>query len=348
MNSLPNSRTCRRESINNLIIRLMLFCIWATSIESFAGAGPPTIKNCSNKWTLTNVTTGMSFGDFTVESGSGTITLNSGSSRTPAGALSLVSAGMVVQSHQISVNNTKSNTCGLLGITFEWRRDPGNDPMTGPGNPIPVSSPLLYVPNETGSPFSLPTVTIYPATLPMTVEITALMTATSVQTSGPYASNRYTLRLRQDKGKKEIDGSSTSTSFNPLALVAGAAMDFGTIAAGSVATAVSVNAFGSVTAPAGSGNALVTISAGSALTFTIQGDAGLAYSLNIADGILDDGGPGAPMAITITGDDRPALDGNPQTVTVTGSLLVGIDQAGGNYSSMQGSGVPIAITADYN
>ena len=53
------------------------------------------------------------------------------------------------------------------------------------------------------------------------------------------------------------------------------------------------------------------------------------------------------MAVTITGDDRPAtLDGTVQTVTAIGDLSVGANQAKGNYSTANGT--PIVITIDYN
>lgn len=143
-------------------------------------------------------------------------------------------------------------------------------------------------------------------------------------------------------------GTATATVIQPLVLAVTSPMDFGSVAAGAAASTLSVAVGGAVT-ETGGGDAVVINGTGSALAFTITGLSGQTYALTIDDGILDDGaGSGAPMAVTITGDDRPAtLDGTAQTITVTGDLDVAAGQVAGDYSTATG-GTPILITANYN
>ena len=139
----------------------------------------------------------------------------------------------------------------------------------------------------------------------------------------------------------------TATILDPVVLAAGANMDFGTIASGANATTVSVSAAGTVTAPAGAGNAVVTNSAGAAMTFDVTAANGIAYVLSIADGVLDTAaGAATTMTVTNFGDDASLTGtGAVETVTVTADLLVGANQEGGAYSTANDTA--IAITADY-
>lgn len=352
MNRFPNKHKCNKYPVNAIVSGLLFLYILTFLIDSFAAPGPPTENRCKRKWTVTNAngTTGMKFGDFAVNGSSGTITLNTGSTRTASPTIDLISAGGVVSSHQIVIDNTlrRSADCAAYGIDIDWIVDPDGTSMSGPapGPPIGLSSVNVYI---NGVDTTLPTGIVTTYTLPLSVEITSTMTTSNTQSSGTYTSPNYEIGVTQAGTTTSLTGTADTIASAPVTVARGATMSFGTIAAGSNPTTVSVDAAGAVTAPAGAGNALVTISAGSPLTFTINGENGLAYNLNIGDASLDDGSVGAAMALTITGDDRPpTLTGVDQTVTATGDLLVGAGQAKGTYRTDTGSGVPIVITINYN
>ena len=144
-----------------------------------------------------------------------------------------------------------------------------------------------------------------------------------------------------------INGVANATILEPVTLTPGAAMSFGTIAAGSNATTVSVDSAGNVTAPAGAGNAVVTVAAGAALTFDIQAANGVGYTVSIADGVLDTvGGSGATMTVSNFAHSASGTGtGAAETVTVTADLAVGANQPAGSYSTANDTA--IVITADY-
>jgi len=146
----------------------------------------------------------------------------------------------------------------------------------------------------------------------------------------------------------QIDGVATANILEPVTLALGNTMSFGSIASGTNATTVSVDAAGLVTALAGAGNAVVTDSGGLALTFDVQAALNVAYVLNIADGALEASPASAvgPMAVSNFGDNATLLgSGAVETVTVTADLLVGANQDEGFYSTANDTA--IVITADY-
>lgn len=350
MNMMLNKQKQDTHLINSLVTVTLALCILVISISSYAGAPPPNLNQCKTKWVINNITTGMQFGDFALNSASsGTITLNTGSTRSESTSIDLISAGSVVSTHQLVIDNTlaQSATCAGYGIDIAWVSNPDGSNMTGPapGPGIGISAVKVYI---EGVETALPTGNVTTYTLPLNLEITSRMTTSTSQTSGLYTSPVYEIGLTPLTGAIiSTTGTATTTAYKPISVTKGATMDFGTIAAGSNETVVSVDASGFVTAPAGSGNAVVTISAGAALTFIINGENGLSYNLTVSDAVLDDGSVGAPMAVTITGDDRPVtLNGADQTVTVTADLTVGASQEKGTYTTVQGS--PIVITINYN
>ena len=341
MRTLLNIHRTSERSVNILVTRILLLCIFIIPSNSFAA---PNINNCKSSWVLTNETPGMQFGDFSVDSGPGTITLNAGSTRTASVTIDLMSAGGAVSSHQMTIDNTRGQGCAAFGIEIAWVVDPEGSLMSGPGSDMAISNTTVYI---AGEETTLSTGVRTDFQLPLKVEIVSTLTTASTQAAGTYTSPAYEIAVTQSNKTVSQTGTASAIAYTPLTLTLGPEMDFGTIASGSNATTVSVNAAGAVSAPPGAGNAVVTVAAGAPLTFNIQGANGLAYNLNIADGLLADGATGAAMPVTITGDDRPAvLDGTVQTVTATADLSVGANQSQGNYSTANGS--PIVITLDYN
>jgi len=345
IHNMVNRKNIPKSRAPSAVLPQFFAILLAITIVGDAIAVPPPIGQCERRWRFTSNNAGLVFGSFSIES-AGTVTLTGGGARTSTGGIDLIASP--VSSYKVTIDNRKSPECNAYDITIDWNNgnSPDNRPMPNNNPEISVSNTMVVF-SDAGLQ-TLP-YTYKPASLPFDIEVTASMDPVVGLPAGDYTSNGYKLTIQQgNRTKKSRKAVSTATAITPLTIVSGAVMDFGAIAAGSVATTVSVDAFGTVTAPAGSGNAIVTISTGSPLTFTIQGEANQAYNLNITDGILDDGGSGATMPVTITGDDRPTLDGNPQLVTVTGDLLVGGSQAGGSYSTGFGSGTPIVVTIDYN
>ena len=153
------------------------------------------------------------------------------------------------------------------------------------------------------------------------------------------------------------DGVATATIVAPITLTAGADMSFGSISAGTAASTVNVSSGNLVAVTVG--DAVVTDDAGAALTFALTAALDASYSISIADGVLGDGGTNTMTVsnfvssgnlVTDGGDGSSATGtgtGNPETVTVSADLAVAANQPAGDYSTANGNGTPIVITADY-
>lgn len=355
MNLLLNRKKHRKNPVNTLISRLVVSCILTISISSFAAPPPPSINVCKSRWTLTNITPGMQFGDFTVESGTGTIALNGGAARTSGGTVNLVSAGNAVNSHQISITNTKDPVvCATYGITIAWNVDPTATPMLGAGNDITMSNVLVDIPGETGSPFDLLSLpySFVPASLPVVIEITSQMNTLSFpQLSGAYTSAVYDIGVIQGGTNASGTGIADTFSITPLTLAPGVNMDFGQISSGSAGGTIILNEISGARS-VGSGDADVVSDAavGTPGTFTIMGDVGLTFNISYTNGSLTNaaGGNAIPIssftdttaAITLTGGADPFSVG--ATLTLSGS------HPAGNYSTANPGGVPYGITVNYN
>lgn len=357
MKLLLNWKKTRKQPVNPLTVsdltsRILLFCILAASLNSYSA---PTLNQCRNRWALTNVTPGMQFGDFAIGLGSGTITLNSGSSRTAGGTVDLVSAGSAVNSHQISVNNTQDPGCAIYGIVLDWQRDPASRPLTGPGSAIPISNVMVYIPGQTGSPFTLPTPTLYldPMSLPLTIEVTAQIDTAAPQTGGLYQSSR-SYRMQISQGGTTTRGSRSSAeafAITPLTLTPGIAIDFGQISSGSMGGTIILNAVsGARTVGSGDADVVNNAIAGTPGTFTVQGNAGLSFNISYVNGSLTDSAGG--NAITISGftdtSSGMALTGGADSFSVGATLTLPGSQPAGNYSTANPGGIPYSVTVNYN
>lgn len=348
MSRSANNNRSLRIVVKSLITRLVLLGMLTTSVSSLAGGGPPTIDNCDNRWRLDNITTGMSFGDFSVEGTPGTITLNAGSSRTGDSNIDLVSAGSPVNSHKITVSNRKSDTCGTFPLEFSWSTDPADRDMTGPDTAIDVHSAKLYIPSI--GTYTLPTGIINLPTLPVDIEIIANMTTSGTQTSGAYSSGNYRLVLTQNGVDKARRGSSDTFSINPMVLTPGVAMDFGQIASGSTGGALVMDTAGARSVASGDADVVSNAVSGTAGTFTIQGDPGLTFSISYINGSLTDTLGGNAMTITGFTDTSAGLilSGGADPFSVGASLILNGAQSAGYYSTTNPGGVPYSITVNYD
>lgn len=341
---------CRSTVIKSFYCIILFLCATVISLESYA---VPSVWQCRNSWRLTNITPGMQFGDFAISSGSGTITLTGGSSRTAGGAVDLASAGHAVNSHQISITNTRDPACAIYGIVLEFRRGPESRPMTGPGSSIPMTNVLVYVPGESGSPFTLPTPTLYldPTSLPVTIEITAQMDTAFPQTGGLYRSRQYSIQLTQRNRSVRSSGRADTFVITPLTLSPGLNMDFGQIASGSSGGAITLDAT-SGTRIVTSGNADVVSGGtpGTPGTFTIQGNTGLSFNVSYGNGLLTDASGGNGITISNFTDTTAAmiLTGGADTFSVGATITLTGSQPAGSYSTANPGGSPYTITVNYN
>ena len=144
-----------------------------------------------------------------------------------------------------------------------------------------------------------------------------------------------------------VDGQASAVILQPIVLDNVNDFDFGTIAAGSVDTTISVDAGGTVSGGGGTDEAVVTVTVGQALSFDITA-AAISYTISIADGALESSpASAAPMTVGNFGFTDPgAGTGSAQTVTVTADLTVNADQPAGNYSTTNDT--PIVISVDYD
>jgi hypothetical protein len=142
------------------------------------------------------------------------------------------------------------------------------------------------------------------------------------------------------------NGTAVATVITPLVINNLVTMDFTTISAGSAGGVLSMDATGAVTVASGDAD-VIGGGAGTALAFDISGETGQAYTLSVGNGVLSDGS-GNTMAITTDAVAAPGLTVAAQTVTVSGDLTVGASQTAGSYSTANGGGTPITITANYN
>ena len=282
MNSFLNNPGSNNEPGNILFKRLLLICFLLSALSGYAAAA--TLKQCKGKWRLNNITTGMSFGTFSIEvpAAASTITLTGGGARTSTGSIDLVS-GSAINSHQIEIDNRQSFDCGLYGITIDFSTHPDSMPMRGTGADIPISNTQVIIEGE--GLVTLP-YTFYPPSVPLNMEITSTMTPTAGQISGAYASRNYTITVEQDGRSRKKNGKSTTVAITPLALTAGVAMNFGQIASGSSGGTLIMDASGARSVGSGDADVVNNGVAGTAGTFFIVGDAGLTFSVAYGDGVL--------------------------------------------------------------
>lgn len=133
----------------------------------------------------------------------------------------------------------------------------------------------------------------------------------------------------------------------PIAITTVVDAVFGSIAAGTVATAVTISTGNALSVPGGAGEAIIIDNTGAAaFGFSLSGVAGQAYTLSIVAGSLV--GTGTPMAVNVTVPGAlPALTIAAAPLTFETILTVGANQTAGTYSTA-GAGTSIAITANYN
>ena len=317
-----------------------------STLSNYAAAA--SLKQCKGKWRLNNITTGMSFGTFSIESpaAASTIALTGGGARTSTGSIDLVS-GSAINSHQLEINNTQSFDCGLYGITIDLPKHPDSKPMRGPGTDIAISNTQVVISGE--GLVTLP-YTFFPPSVPLNMEITSTMTPTAGQTSGAYASRNYQVTVEQDGRSRKKNGKSTAVAITPLALTAGVAMNFGQIASGSMGGTLIMDASGARSAGSGDADVVNDGTAGTAGTFFVVGDVGLTFSVTYADGVLRNNLDASTMMISSFTDTSAGLvlTGGSDSFSVGATLTLNGLQSKGDYSTANPGGTPYSVTVNYD
>lgn len=146
-----------------------------------------------------------------------------------------------------------------------------------------------------------------------------------------------------------IDGNATANVIAPLLLAETTAMNFGDVAGGTAAGTVELDTAGLRTAT-GDASALAS-GAGTAGQFTIEGAAGLAFTLSVTGTATLSDGTNTMTVDTFTENGSAVTlsgSGTPDSFQIGGTLHIGASQPAGAYSTLNAGGVPFAVTANYN
>lgn len=336
-----------------ILLVYLLFSILIISTNSYA-APPVSEATCKTRWTVTNLTTGMQFGDFTTESGSGTVTLTGGATRINGGGVELVNAGSAVSSHKIRIENSLGTiSCLAYNPQINWVTDPTNTNMINGASAITMDNVLVHIPGMPGTPFpigSLPVTLTTDAVSPIDIEITARMNVTSLPIYGTYTTSLpYEIGVLQSGTNTTTTGSAETFAITALTLTPGAPMDFGQISSGSSGGTIILNTSGVRSVGAGTADVVVDAATGTAGTFTIQGDAGLTFNVSYTDGVLTNTSGGNPLTLSgFTDTTGFPLTGNPDSFSVGATLTFPGETPKGDYSTANPNGVPYKITVNYN
>jgi hypothetical protein len=324
-------------------------CVLLTllSIDAFAGGGPPTANNCARSWRLTTTTTNLAFGEFSIDSGSGSVNMSSGGVRTPSGDIGL-SSGLPFNTYQLQFDNRRGAACLGFPFTIEWLRAP--QPLAGTGTDLPLN---VYVYEPTIASTVNATLPIaVPANsglaLPFTMTFYGDISATFAQTAGDYLSPNMRAAVRQGTAlKRGPNFLATATSITPITLLETIPMDFGTIAGSSTSSTVILS---TASARTGTGGAqILATGPGTAATFQLSGNPNLTYAISFTSGILESPGGQQITVTTLTNNSLGTIPAaGIESFQVGGTLNLGPAQPAGLYSTTTGSGNPYTVTVNYN
>ncbi|MFO7592971.1 MAG: DUF4402 domain-containing protein [Pseudomonadota bacterium] len=315
------------------------------SLSLWAAPPPPNEAKCKNNWVLTP-TQDLAFGAFAIESGSGTVRINSSGAITTDGAITTAST-VPVSTFQVTVDNTLDRTvCGTYAFDLSWSVVPA--PLTGPGTAMPLNNVLVSHPTLIPTPTELPITGLTTANLPITLTFQGELATTFPQAAGDYASPAFTVDLIQSGKATSASGIATATALSPLGLSETAAMDFGTVAGGSTASTVVLNTSGARSV-SGDGE-IISSGPGFPGQFQLTGEPGQSYSLSINGPAVLTSASGQQISASNFSHNSSGvvpLSGS-ETFQVGGSLNLGPSQPAGSYSTMNAGGAPYSITVNYN
>ncbi|MDH5710367.1 MAG: DUF4402 domain-containing protein [Gammaproteobacteria bacterium] len=310
-----------------------------------AGGGkpPPTATQCKNGWTLTPVATGpaLNFGAFSIEAGTGSLTMNSGAVVSPAGQI-VISSTVVPTTLSVQLTNTNT-ACAVVSSIINV--SPAVATLTSGA----ATMPLSMVMTDSESQFigtTLP-VTITPAALPITFTFHGVLNTAFPQTSGAYTLAHSVDVTPTGAANLSVASTATATSLAPMGISETIAMDFGTVAGSSTASTVILDTLGGRTVTAGA--QIMAAGPGTAGNFQITGEPNLTYTLLITGpAVLMNAGGQQITVTTFTNNSTGAVPATGIELFQVGATLhLGPLQAAGTYSTTLG-GTPYTVTVNYN
>ncbi len=307
-------------------------------------APAPSAATCKSRWVLTS-TQPLAFGAFSIESGSGTLQMDSAGALTTVGNITAASSDPV-STITVTLDNTLGPACAGFPFDLSWSVAPA--PLVGPGTAMPLTNVLVSGPAPLTTPTALPQFGLTFATLPVTLTFQGDLTATFPQAAGLYTSPTFTLDLTQSGAANPISATATATSLTNLTITEMAPMDFGAVAGGSVAGTVILDTAGA-RSTTGAGQIFVA-APGTAASFQITGNPNMSYIVNYSGSAVLESGAGDQISATTFTDNSlgivPAT--GIETFQVGATLNLAPLQPAGNYSTATGGGIPYTMTVNYN
>jgi len=342
---MPAAARNPHRSTNRFVVAITALTMAAHAFSSQAAPPPPNPNQCKSKWVLTPAQQ-LDFGSFSIDSGSGTITMNSSAALTTSGQINL-STSNPVTTFSATVDNSLGAVCASYGFTLDWNTQPA--PLAGPGTDIPLNNVRVSIPAYSLNNVSLPqTIAANPANaLPFSLSLYGTISVSSPQSAGLYTSPAFIVDLVQSGTANPLNGTASATVFTPLSILETVTMDFGTVAGGSIAGTVVLNTSSGRT-PTGGAQVLVS-GPGNAATFQVTGEPGQVYSLSIGDGTLANAGGQLLTVTSFTNTSTGNIPGSGIDIFQVGATLsLGANQPAGSYSTANGGGTPYTITVNYN
>lgn len=346
--------------LKKLLSQLSVLCLLVMSLNSYAGAPPPSENQCKSKWTIVSQpgSTGMLFGDFAVDGGGGDITLDTGPTRTSGPGIDLISPGSAVSTHIVDITNSKDPVvCAAYDITIDWSPTPDGQSMTGGVPSMLLSNALVYItgsPNPVLGPVTLPQILIGGSyTLPLTVEAVSTITAGAVQSSATYSLS-YGLGVTHGTTTKTVAATAQAIAITALGLtVSPIPMSFGEVSPGTAGGTIIMDSSGVRSVGLGDTDVVNDLMSGTPGSFTVLGQANLFFTVQYTDGTLADTSGNTIQLTDFTdtsGSPSVLLTGLDQTFSVGATLVIGPSQTAGDYSTANAStgGVPYKITVNYD
>ncbi|MEN8169276.1 MAG: DUF4402 domain-containing protein [Pseudomonadota bacterium] len=332
-------------SQNHRIAVLGGIALLISSLPVWAAKPPPNEARCKSNWTLTS-TQSLAFGAFYIESGSGTLDIDSSGLLTATGTVFPASSDPVT-TFTVTVNNTLDPiTCSSYGFDLSWSVAPA--PLTNGAASMPLTNVLVSEPTFIPTPTALPILALKPTSLPLTLTFQGDLAATFPQAAGLYTSPAFTLDLTQSGTATSVSSTATATSLINITIAETVPMDFGTVAGGSSAGTVILDTAG-VRSVTGSGQ-IFAAGPGSAASFQITGNPSQSYIVSFGGlAVLESATAQQITATTFTYNASGVMPvGGTDTFEVGATLNLVPLQPAGNYSTATGGGTPYTVTVNYN
>jgi len=330
-----------------VLIHSLLLSFFATNVF----APPINIDSCGRSWTLTSPSAALAFGEFSIDSGSGTISMSNTGALTTVGDIGLTTT-LPVTTYQIQADNRLGTACLAYPFTLAWNTAPTPlAPVGGVGTNLNLTvfvyEPTIATSANISFPINVPANSAL--TLPFTLTLYGNIATTYPQTADDYLSPTFRVELIQGTATKlSPNATATATSIVPLAISELTPMNFGTVAGGSLSGTVILDVLGTRTTT-GDGSILAA-GPGNSGAFQLSGQPGLTYTLLITGPAVLENATGQQInATTFVNNSLGIIPAaGVETFQVGATLNLGPLQTSGTYSTATGAGSPYTVTVNYN